>query len=192
MKEVYAITFDGGWDSTGWALSVRPPPRAAKPPVPLQHGRFHVNDARRYESIWSILETTMKPIIRQLRADGHQVIIGIEKPPMTAYRGNQTQICYGMGQIGGALGLWTQSLRTDGLILPEPAFVPLADWRKYWSVVGKDKAALKLAAINVCTMLWGKALLEPYLYRAKDGGPRGDVADAMLQGAYLASNADRF
>ena len=180
---LHALTFDGAWGGTGWTLSARPAPRAQVPPKPILHGHFIVGDRpRRYLWLRDVLRNEVFP-----RLPSGPIIIGVEKPPMIAYRGNQTQICYGMGQIGGAL----QMCCVCG-DLPEPVLVELKDWRDYYSVTGKDKAALKLAAINRCAMFWTPREIEAYRYRVKDGGPRGDVADSALQGAYLISHADLY
>lgn len=113
-----------------------------------------------------------------LRGPGDPLVrVAIEVPPL-GFRRGQPSAYVGVGRLVGALELWaTRSyLLAPWVLEPGP-------WRAWWGIAptrkGRGSAELKADAIRLVERTWGPAILQAYRRTAK-GGPRGDVAEAIL------------
>lgn len=105
------------------------------------------------------------------------VRVVVEVPPL-GFKSGKASAYVAVGRMVGAIEVWgcRPSLATPWVQEP-------GEWRGYWRIPpsgrGRGSAQLKADAITLATSLWGRKWLEPFNRTAK-GGPRGDVAEAML------------
>lgn len=110
------------------------------------------------------------------RADG--------EPAQRGMAGNQSAICFGMGRLAGAIELWWYRRG-----LGYPWLVPPGAWRTWAKVGGKGRNDRKRRAVEKVVLLgWGEHL-RPHRWKDDGGGPRGDVAEAILLGVGAAQHA---
>lgn len=99
--------------------------------------------------------------------------------------GNQSATCYGLGRLAGALEFWWAA----NPALAYPWLVDPAHWRKWWKLGGRGRVERKQAAVDLVTTLrWGR-LLGDHKWNSASGGPRADVAEAILLAVGAARNA---
>lgn len=174
---------DAAWGGFGWGVLPVPEPgeNPRLPRAPIGHGHISVGQhVRRTQDLFRALDDQILPCLA-----GHEVVMASsEKPGMFSFMGNQPAICYGIGTACGVFQAWVVSRL--GL---EPVEVDLQAWRRWWVLRGAKKEDLKLASCQLTDALWGEALLSRYPYRKADGGARGDVSDACLQGGLVAGCA---
>lgn len=107
------------------------------------------------------------------------VRVVIEVPPV-AFKGGKASAYVQVGRLVGSLELWACRRHTATPWVLEPG-----EWRPWWGIRptcrGRGRDKLKAEAIWHVGRHWSPDWLEPYRDSGKTRGPRGDVAEAILQ-----------
>ena len=105
------------------------------------------------------------------------VRVVVEVPPL-GFKKGKASAYVGVGRLVGAIENWGSRPALATPWVQEPG-----DWRAWWGIPpsrkGRGSAELKADAIELVTRRWGANWLEPFR-RTTKGGPRGDVAEAIL------------
>lgn len=163
---------DTSWKGWGWCL--------ASKNGPLQVGHFKTKSTWK----WSKLRINLQELDGILKNHSeHTIRVATEKPLFVYSRGNQAATGFGIGQLSGPVMLW--GTRPGELLYPWE--ISVDDWRGWW-YSGKNlkRDVWKLWAIRmVSTMGWAR-FLDDFDYEQDGGGPKGDVAEAILMGVGAA------
>lgn len=180
------LAHDSSWSGWGWCLATDRGPVAAGHVPRLGDRAWRwaglVDELERLDQELTEAQALLGP------ADPLPRVVVERAPPVYRGRGNQAATGQGIGQLGGAILLW--GTRPGRLAYPwelEPG-----DWRPWWldrrARRPKGREAWKRWACDTVKVLgWGHHLA-PWPWSGDDGGPRADVAEAILLGVGAARN----
>ena len=184
LPRAAVLGHDSSWGGWGWCLGTD------LGPVAVGHlvlkGRSWRWDALRQTLEALELELVEASAMLPPGAPPPRVVVEVAPPVYKGASrgkrkaGNQAATGMGIGLLAGPLLLW--GTRPGRLAYPWD--VEPGDWRVWWLRAGerrpKGRAQWKAWAIQTVQLLgWGHHL-EPFHYDPDDGGPRGDVAEAIL------------
>ena len=187
---------DLAWGGWGWCLATE------AGPLSTGHVALGGRDWR-WPAVLHHLDTVIASELTdaglQRGRDDPPPRVVIEEPPMVysgadrrggkgQRAGNQAATGYGLGQLAGAVQLW--SCMRPGLAYPW--LVEPSAWRGWMGIGGKGRQERKERA-RAAVRLWGWGRhLEPFPWDPRPdagGGAQGDVAEAILLAVGAARNA---
>lgn len=189
------LGMDAAWGGLGWCL--------ASERGPLSAGHIDLSGREwRWPALAAFLDSTISQelgdaeLLRPLGSPPVRLVV--EQPPVVysgASRsrrpgsgktaGNQSVVCYGLGTLAGALCMWWTCQGGLGY----PWLVKPDVWRGWMAIGGKGRAERKELAMESCQLRgWGGLLLPHHYDPKKEGGPRADVAEAILLSVGAARN----
>lgn len=192
----WALGIDAAWGGMGLCLATQ------HGPVEMCHVALGQRTYRYHALLeWADANVERMMLHAELRRGDVDppCVLAIEEAPMVystknrgGGKGNQAQICYSLGTLAGALAMYWIEARRRALVEPvAPWFVPVGDWRFWWGVRSKGRAALKAAAITCVRQQGWEQHLDGLVYDPEDGGPMGDAAEGILLAVGAARHADK-